>query len=162
MLTGISCLNWILNVFHAVNTDRGSRLQQGFMSLPSFCQKCQPMWPPVTKYRTYTRGNRLLQQCWWYHINRWLQCIFSSGYEPHGLTIKQWLLLWHGAIFTVYVMVKCISKMPISVVNYTCNHQMQKKRIIAAEIQSPSLWCPQHPKTPVNRTIDILHIRMLL
>jgi len=60
-----------------------------------------------------TRGNRLLQQCWWYHIDRWLQCTFSSGYEPHGLTIKQWLLPWYGAIFTVYVMVKCISKMPI-------------------------------------------------
>jgi len=48
--------------------------------------------------------------------------------------------VWHGAIFNINVMVKCISKNPISVVNYTCNRQMQKQRIIAVEIQLPSFF----------------------
>jgi len=55
-----------LNVFHAVNTDSGSGLQQGFMPLPSLCivRNVNPCGLQRQNIEPITRGNRLLQQCW--------------------------------------------------------------------------------------------------
>ena len=121
MLMRISCSKWILNVFHAVNTDSGSglQLQQGYMSLPSlctYCQKCLPMWPPKKKYRTYYKetfnnvGDIILalkDLPKWQHVsyNWWEYALKSDSF------ISEWTCRrTTDAIFILYTLIQSLNK----------------------------------------------------